>query len=321
MESLKNMDTNTHKPRAWAIAITVYSLLLAMLYFIKIVYEPVAEPIALGVDLNYGVDLVGSGDIQTLNKANPSKNKEEMEPSKSKAIEKPIKTKPQPVEKTKTPAPKISSKQPPVLTADEDTKVVVKKTAEVAKSSPKIAPTENKSTKPKVEAAPVPKPQPARTVDEGSLFKKSSGTKANSNGTVGTKSGIGGNNNGDGKAGEVGDKGDPRGTLDGKSLYGNPGKGGGSSGATVNISGWKNRGPLNIPKDNSSETGRIKFKVTVDDFGDIVKISVLESSVSPSITNYYKNQIIQKLKSNLIPDGNGKTTSSTGTITINITRA
>ena len=75
METIYNdSEKINHKPKAWVISISIYIALLAALYFIKIVYEPIVELEALGVDLNYGVDLIGSGDIQTLNKANASKN-------------------------------------------------------------------------------------------------------------------------------------------------------------------------------------------------------------------------------------------------------
>jgi hypothetical protein len=268
----------------------------------------------MGVDLNYGVDLVGSGDIQTTNKANPSKNNYDVKPAENKVIT------PTKVVATKSGAPAVKTPPSPskILTADEDSKVTIKKPSETTKPSAKPSLETSKTTTTKTATNSTP-PQPQRTVDNGSLFKKPSSGTSGSNGTTGTSSGVGGNNNGDGKPGEVGDKGDPRGTLDGKSLYGNPGKGGGSSGASVSISGWKNKGPLNIPKDNSSETGRIRFKVVIDETGEVIAISVQESSLSPSITNYYKEQIKRKLKANLIPEGNPNGNSN-GTITINITR-
>lgn len=316
METLDNFELKDHRPKALAISLVLYIAILTSLYLIKIYYQPPIELEELGVDLNYGVDLVGSGDIQTLNRANASKNNYDVKPPKEEKIEKPAAAKPQPAEKVKSEPQKVISKTPPIITSDEDTKVTVKTTTESKK--PSVKPVESNTTKanPKAETATK---APTRSVDQGSIFKKSGGTSTGSNGTVGTRDGVGGNSNGDGKKGEVGDQGDPRGTLDGKSLYGNPGKGGGSSGASVSISGWKNKGPLNIPKDNSSEVGRIRFSVIVDEFGDVTKITVLETSLSPSVTNYYKNQITQKLKTNLVPEGTPPPRSS-GTITINITR-
>ena len=314
MEALNDIESDKYQAKAAGISVVLYSLILLSLYLIKIAYEPLEEPIAMGVDLNYGVDLVGSGDIQTTNKANPSKNNYDVKPAENKVIT------PTKVVATKPVAPAVKTPPSPskILTADEDSKVTIKKPSETTKPSAKPSLETSKTTTTKTVTNPTP-PQPQRTVDNGSLFKKPSSGTSGSNGTTGTSSGVGGNNNGDGKPGEVGDKGDPRGTLDGKSLYGNPGKGGGSSGASVSISGWKNKGPLNIPKDNSSETGRIRFKVVIDETGEVIAISVQESSLSPSITNYYKEQIKRKLKANLIPEGNPNGNSN-GTITINITR-
>jgi periplasmic protein TonB len=309
-------DYKTNKLKSLGVSTIVYAGILLTLYLLKISYEPKEEIDILGVDLNYGVDLVGSGDLQTLNKANPSPVKEEMMPDKG--VEKPVSAKPTPA-----PAPKEIAKpaKANVITADEDTKVTASKSDNKTKTNP----TPVSETKPKVVSPPAPKPveskpaPPARNVESGSIMKKNPNGSAGSNGTVGNKAGIGGNNNGDGKKGEVGDKGDPRGTLDGKSLYGNPGKGGGASGTSVSISGWKNKGPLNIPKDGTNEAGIIKFRVTIDDFGDVQRIDVIESSLSPSVTNYYKSQITKRLKSNLIPEGTPPPMSK-GTITINITR-
>jgi outer membrane biosynthesis protein TonB len=314
VEALNDIESDKYQAKAAGISVVLYSLILLSLYLIKIAYEPLEEPIPMGVDLNYGVDLVGSGDIQTTNKANPSKNNYDVKPAENKVIT------PTKVVATKPVAPAVKTPPSPskILTADEDSKVTIKKPSETTKPSAKPSLETSKTTTTKTATNSTP-PQPQRTVDNGSLFKKPSSGTSGSNGTTGTSSGVGGNNNGDGKPGEVGDKGDPRGTLDGKSLYGNPGKGGGSSGASVSISGWKNKGPLNIPKDNSSETGRIRFKVVIDETGEVIAISVQESSLSPSITNYYKEQIKRKLKANLIPEGNPNGNSN-GTITINITR-
>jgi periplasmic protein TonB len=267
------------------------------------------------VDLNYGVDLIGSGDIQTLNKANDSKNNYDVKPSDD-ANSSNQNPKPQPVSQPKEIVKNTPAKQSEVITSDEDSKVVVKKTSDSPKTS-KTPVVSQPSTKPVV-ASPKPSPPvPERQVDKGSIFKKS-GSSSNSNGTVGTKDGIGGNNNGDGKKGEVGDKGDPKGTLDGKSMYGKPGNGGTKGGAAVNISGW-NKKNISLPKDNSDETGRIIFKVTVNNFGDVTNVSVAETNVSPSVTNFYRSYIQNKLSSYLTPQGTPPD-KSTGTITINITR-
>ncbi|MBA4853366.1 hypothetical protein [Emticicia sp. BO119] len=323
-------DDKRNQPLALVISLAIYGAFLTILFFLKLMYMPLEEP--EGVELNYGIDLVGSGDIQTTNKANPSPNNYDVKPAAKEEKAKSVKVKPvvtpQPVTEK---APKVKVKEAPakpVITSNEDSPVTEKESEKpvkkveikpVVKSSPVETKTKTETPKPE---PPKPEP-PKRTVDDGSLFKKgakgsngSNGANSNSNGTIGTRDGIGGNNNGDGKKGEVGDKGDPRGTLDGKSLYGNPGKGGGSGASIGGLSGW-NKKKLSLPNDGSSETGKIVFKVTVDDSGDVVGISVLESTVSPAVQNFYKNYIQQKLSSVLTPAGTPPPRAS-GTITINI---
>ncbi|MGR3809525.1 hypothetical protein [Jiulongibacter sp. NS-SX5] len=295
--------------KALMISAGLYTLFIASLIFFKIIYEVPEEEIAMGVDLNYGIDLTGYGDLQTTNKASTSPNAYDVKPAdnsssnKASAVSQPAVPQPN---TSRNSTKQAAQKTPQVITSEaEPTPVTMKKTP-TQKSSSKSS-----STSP---VSPAP-PRPARSVDQGSVMKRN-GSGSNSNGTTGTRDGIGGNNNGDGAPGAVGDQGDPRGTPDGKSLYGNPGSGG--SGSSISgLSGWRKKA-LSIPKDASSETGRIVFNVTVDDRGDVISIQVRSTTVSPSVTNYYKTYIQRRLGSFLTPQGNPPAKSS-GTITINIT--
>ncbi|CAH0994947.1 hypothetical protein EMA8858_01063 [Emticicia aquatica] len=326
--SIEN-ENKQNQTTAFLLSIVIYGLFLGILFFLKLAYAPPEE--IDGVELNYGVDLIGVGDIQTTNKANNSPNNYDVKPSeKSDDDAKPLKTSPvvttPPIEKV-VKVKEAPSK--PVITSNEESPFSEKENIKPIKKTetkPTIKPTPVE-TKPKV-TTPKPeisKPEPVkRNIEEGSIMKKSgngsgNGAKSNSssNGTIGTKDGIGGNNNGDGNKGEIGDKGDSRGTLDGKSMMGKPGKGNSSSGALIGgLNGW-NKKKLSLPDDGSSETGKIVFKVTVDDSGDVVGISVFSSTVSPSVQNFYKNYIQQRLSSVLSPEGNPPP-RATGTITINI---
>lgn len=307
----------TYEAKAWAYGLSVYAVILLLLYFVKIVYNPPREEVSFGVDLNYGIDLVGYGDIQTTNRASDSKNNYDVLPAAGERATSPEPPVVRPNNPTNTPP--RSSRVSNILTGSEDTKVTVKKSESSENSSNKSvtpAPPAQKTT-------PAAPPTPPRTVDQGSIMKRGAGGggSSNSNGTTGTRSGVGGNNNGDGRPGDVGDQGDPRGTLDGKSLYGTPGSGGGSGtgSSEVRISGWKNKARLNINKDQSNETGTIIFDVVINDFGDVISIKNRATSLSPSVVNYYRNQISSKLKATLEADGTPPS-RSTGTITIRITR-
>lgn len=294
--------------KALIISSGLYALFLASLIFFKIIYEVPEEEIAMGVDLNYGIDLTGYGDLQTTNKASTSPNNYDVKPAdnstSNKAVTTPQPAVPQP--STPTRSTKTSTqKTPPVITSEaEPTPVTMKKTPTTSTS------TKTSSTAP-VSTAP---PKPARSVDQGSVMKKS-GSGSNSNGTTGTRDGIGGNNNGDGAPGAVGDQGDPRGTPDGKSLYGNPGSGGSSS--VSGLSGWGKK-QLSLPKDASSEIGFIVLDVVVDDRGDVISCQVIRKSVSPSVADFYRNYIQKNFRSFLIAKGKPPKTDS-GRITINLT--
>lgn len=304
------MTVDNHKIKALSISVVAYVVLLLLLLFATISYTPEPEFLTMGVDLNYGVDLKGYGKNQTLNKANDSPVTEEMAPSGEENNKPqnnppaPTPVKPQPKAVTPVAKKEVARK---IITSDIEKTTV--RTPRETSTSKRAAPSEPVA-KP---AVSTPAPVPDRSVDQSSIFKKR-GSASNSNGTVGTKSGIGGNNNGDGSPGDVGDQGSPQGTLDGKSLYGKPGNGGTSGGASVSISGWQKKN-FTLPKDKTNETGRIIFQVTVNDLGTLTQIRATSSTVSPSVTKFYEDYLKRNLSSFLIPQGTPPPNSS-GQITI-----
>lgn len=278
---------------AFLISLVLYAAFICLLYFIKISYTPPHESTEMGLDLNYGVDLVGSGNLQTLNEANDKyTDSREMAPPAS------AKTNDVKVDVVKT----VSR---PVKQVSENPRVITTSSPE---SPVSVSPKETKV---------VSSPSPTSTSEPVSKKPSISGGynkpgQPNSNGTVGTVAGKGGNNNGD-DVGKVGDKGSTKGTPNGKVYY--PGTSSGTGGgASVSISGWRNKN-LTLPKDNSSQTGEIVFKVTVDDLGQVIAISRIRSTVSPSVENFYKDYITRNLSKSLIADGNPPPRSE-GRITI-----
>jgi periplasmic protein TonB len=260
-----------------------------------------------GFIVNYGNDDVGSGDVQTRNKPSPSKEIIESKPAekaeskktpvkKFKPVEapitKPVKAKPTPE------VPVISSKAPSPVKVKEvpDTKVVEAKA----------------NTKP-VDSKPAVKPAPEQPkVNNDALYP---GKKSSSNGTTGTDSRPGGNSNGDDK-GKVGDKGIPEGKINDSEIYkgpsGNkPGTGGGPGGPGLSLTGWTWDSRPNVD-DNSDETGVIKFRIKVNSDGDLQSVELIESTVSPSVSQKYK-RAVQKL-SFKPTSGGDRPDVSTGTI-------
>ena len=84
-----------------------------------------------------------------------------------------------------------------------------------------------------------------------------------------------------------GDKGDPKGTVDSRALYGTYGGGGGPM---LDLAGWKWDFEPN-PNDTSNENGKIVFEIKIDDMGEIISVRTLEKSVSPSVERIYKNEV------------------------------
>jgi len=97
--------------------------------------------------------------------------------------------------------------------------------------------------------------------------------------------GSGSNNNGD-KPGTVGDQGRPEGDIDKKGLYGAKGSGGSS----LDLAGWdwENKPVVN---DQSAEEGKIVFKISVDESGELISVRVVEKTVSPAIVKIYQSEV------------------------------
>ena len=116
------------------------------------------------------------------------------------------------------------------------------------------------------------------------------------------------NNNGDNEN-EVGDKGDENGNINSNNLMGTQG---GGDGASLNMNGWQWD---NLPnkKDKSPETGKITFKITVDEDGIIERVEVISSSVSIPVQNFYRDLLYKEARLKKISNYRGST-SSTGLV-------
>ncbi|MCK8494073.1 MULTISPECIES: energy transducer TonB [Spirosoma] len=285
-------------------------LLVAVLLFVHLSQTvPVPTPIQF-VEVNFGTDTRGSGRIQTHNKASDSPNPEEVKASEKR--ENPKVTMTPKLEKVRpVPTPKVEDAKP-AKTATE--KPIIASKAESPVTTPERPEPKRIET---AKVAPAERPAPpaptrkAESVNSDALFKKST-SSGGSNGTIGKASGVGGNNNGDDASG-VGDKGNPNGKIDAKSLYGTPG--GAATGVAFDVSGWSLAGRPSV-NDDSDETGKIVFKITVDGEGEITRVQTQQTTVSPSVVEVYR-KAVQRLR--LRPKGGATPPVATGTITFIIT--
>jgi outer membrane biosynthesis protein TonB len=249
---------------AVATTIMVHAALIFILFalFLRTPNPPMGG--GSGVVLNLGYVDEGTGEVQTMNDANDSPLNQEAKPQE----ETPTETnteEPQPEE------PKSNEEE--WLASDEETGVQAKKEEKTTPTTP---------TSEKANQVTEKKNVATQTKEEQKTVS----------GKVGTET-TGGNNNGD-KQGKVGDQGNPQGELNAKALYGNPGSGGdgpggAGGGPVLDMAGWKM--DFKIKTDESDENGRLRFKIVVDQEGEVIKIETLEKSVSTAVENYYKRQI------------------------------
>lgn len=229
--------------------------------------DEIATPGGGGVELNYGMDAAGSGNVQTTAPANASLNRQNSRPPAAAPEPRPT---PAAVPQT-APTPPVAEK---IITSD-------------AEESPVTAPAVATPAPPKEEVKEVPKP--ARKV--AVVFTPKGTDNGGGNGVSGTSTTPTGNSNGD-HPGTVGDQGDPHGSLDAKALYGPGGGGNGSGGGRgsgrgngngegLEMSGWA---PASVPKpalidDNS---GTVRFKIKIDEEGEVESVIKVSGNVSPA---------------------------------------
>ncbi len=295
--SLSSNTSNERENKRIAFTITsvlfIALLMICFLWIIMVIPDPLPSEIAEGgVEVSYGYDAQGSGDIESLAPANnrpPNPN--------AKAGSPPVDPKPV-QESSPASSPKAASSKADdesvVTTDDPDSKEEVKTRPEPKKEAPKKNTEVEKpikktveTTKPVTTAPVAPKVEEKPKVDQRALFKKTDKPGAGGTGN-GTSNQTAGNNNGDDN-GKTGDKGDPRGIMGSKNYSGKPGTGGGDaggdgdgsgSGISARITGWNARISQPNPDDLSSD-GFVIFKVTIDEDGRVDHVTVVQATLPP----------------------------------------
>lgn len=265
--------------------LVVHGVLL--LFFIFSVFKGPNPPLAAlgggdGVELNYGIDEAGSGNVQSMATANNSPNREDSRPPQA----------------SPDPQPRPVAVATPIPTPPSQEKII---TSEAEESPVSAAPVETPAPpKEEVKAAPKAPRKVAVT------FAPKGSATGGGNGVNGTSNTPTGNNNGD-RPGTVGDQGDPNGTLDAKALYGSPGRGG--SGSTpgsggLEMSGWRfDTKPVVEAVDDNSGVIRFKIKIAAD--GEVESVSKVSGNVSPSQEKLCRDKLLDTnfIKTNSAPGG------------------
>jgi hypothetical protein len=269
-----------HRREALIGTLVVHGVLL--LLFMFMVFKGPNPPLAAlaggggEVELNYGLDPAGSGDVQTTAPANDSPNREDSRPPQVSPD-----PQPQPVE-TATPDPTPPAQQKIITSEAEESPV---SEAPVEKPAP---------VKQEVKVAP----KPARRV--AVTFSPNGSASGGGNGVNGTSNAPTGNNNGD-HPGTVGDQGDPNGSLNSKALYGTGGGGDGDGNGRGNgrgigdggldMSGWRFE---NTPKVEAldDDPGQIRFKIKISADGEVESVTKVSGNVSAAQEKMCRDKLL-----------------------------
>jgi periplasmic protein TonB len=284
-----------NKRVAW-ITTTVINLVVLIILFFVVAWRAPDPPLPeYGIELNFGTDDRGSGNVQPkepVGKIQPQQQEE--------AKAEPEESKPAAAEEAETarPEPAVTEPAEEQVTSKVESPVVVKEEKkEEAKPVEKPA---EKAVEKKIEAKTEVKPKETP--------KAVYTPKTSKNDAPAEKTGKAGSQGDD--MSKEGDKGSPEGKLDANALYGKPG--GGAGGSSLDLSGWEwdSRPSPNVPDNELG--GIVKFQIQVDANGDIRSIKTMERSVSPE-TERICRAAVEKLT--FTKTGVNVPDISTGTIT------
>ncbi|HCW07454.1 MAG TPA: hypothetical protein DGG95_08845 [Cytophagales bacterium] len=249
------------------------SLFLSFFFLIswRAPYPPAPE---YGVELNFGLDSEGGGEIQPNAPVGDSNEDEKSTTTKSEEI------------KNSEPTKEVVQKEN--VQVEKEDKLISDETSEVEVKAKKV----DEKQKQKIENN-----KEKVVVEDKPIVKKEAVYSAG-----GTKKGVTNQSQGDDQ-GKIGDKGNPQGKLDAKALYGKPGGGGGGDGFGLSMTGWEWASKPSTPNLPDNEDGRITFEIECDENGDIVKITTLDRGLSLRAEQLLKAEI---QKNSLIRTSNGK---------------
>lgn len=264
----------------------VHAVVLILLFFVMAWRAPDPPLPEYGIELNFGLDDQGTGEVQPeqpvgdTGESTVSESAQETTPEET--TEAPDVSKEVAAEKAEEPV--VSKVESPVTVKD------VKKPAVTTKESVKP-----ESSQPKKEPTVNPNAESP---------KESTATEAPKKGEAAS--------HGDDKA-KTGDKGSEEGKLDAKALYGTPGGGGGGTGLSLGgMTGWDWADEPAIPQLPDNESGKIVFEIECDESGEFTRITTIERTLSPRAEQLLKDVI---RKNSLVRTSGGKAApKSTGTI-------
>lgn len=229
----------------------IHLTLLLLFLFLMAWRAPNPPNPEFGIELNFGLDDSGSGDIQP---ETPPSNETPVENTEEQSV-------PEETQEAAREQVIESRQESPVVVKEEKPKPIEPKP--VVEEKPKVEP---KKEEPRKEE---PKPESGIDKNRNTDSRASQGDDKN----------------------KAGDKGNPEGSLDAKALYGKQGGGGGGDGLSLQMAGWAWADQPKVPNLPDNEDGRIVFEIECDENGDITGINTLERGLSPQAEKLLKDEI------------------------------
>ncbi|RED94919.1 energy transducer TonB [Marinoscillum furvescens] len=284
----------------WISAIAAQLVMLLLFYFLIAWREPDPPIPSYGIELAFGIDNTGSG-------AEPVSAPEAAEAQPEEEVTEMVEeTVDEPVEEVVEEAPVEPVESEPVESEPEiaETPITETPSPDVVEENAPPEPVEEVIAEEPMQEEPKKEEQ----VEQEQPAEEQPTEELNPEATM-PKSADGDPNLNSGEEGGEGAAGKEEGTLDGRALMGEQGS---SKGASLQMAGWVwDFQPQ--PKDNTDESGKIVYKIVVDQDGYITNIDLVSSTVSPVVERYYR-QSVERLSFSKTNEYT-PAPSSTGTIT------
>ena len=266
-------------------SLSVHGVLLLLLLFMVAWRAPNPPLPEFGIELNFGTDKTGTGDIQP---ETPAGAKESQPEEEDQPEDIPL---PEPEEITEEIVEEAAPEEPVAVQPEVISKVESPVVVEEKKETKPVEKPAEKPVEKVVEKKPEVKPEEIPKA----VYKPK--TESTTQGTSKDKPATPGNHGDD--AAKAGDKGDPQGTIDSKALYGKQGGGGGG----VSMTGFGTFGypDIETPPLPDESYGVYEFRVKVDEQGYVVSVTPVQRGLSFEAERRLK-AAIQKLQ--FIPKGN-----------------
>lgn len=270
--------------QAILLTLVIQGALLLAFYFMVVWKQPIPPTPIYGLELNLGFSDLGAGD---LNSENPAATQETNNEA--------------PAPGEISPAPQVPVAQASRTTSSSNRAVSTQPSPIKGETTATIPTKKVETTTEAIPQKVVEQPK----VDQRAIF--------GAGGTSGQGRAVGGG--AQGNTTTAGNQGKPTGTIDGRALQG-AGTGQGASGGagySLDLAGWDFSSRPSINDRVSTRSGRIVFKITVDDLGKVTQAIPLEYNVSNEVLSYYR-QVVGQL--NFKKSSNASTANfSTGKIT------